>query len=165
MGLDITAYSHLKPVGKHTEGWCEDENHVNAFAYLPFTASFRGIPVTDTDDQFINGGCFEVTDSTVTHGFQAGSYGGYNRWREDLSKQFNPSAVPFAPFYELIYFADNEGTIGPDAARDLLADFTEHADRYVPPGDDEFAGYYREKYQDWTRACELAADGGLIQFH
>lgn len=95
MGLDITAYSHLKHVGKHAkdpalnegepggvDDWCYYDNHVQ--------------------------GCYEVTDETVTHGFCAGSYGGYNRWRQNLQDQFNPSREPNGPFYELIWFADNE---------------------------------------------------------
>lgn len=193
MGLDITAYSHLKHVGKHmkdtalNEGepggpddWCYYDGHVQAFAYDCFAASFRGIPILSTkaygSSTFFQGGCYEITDQTETHRFRAGSYSGYNHWRSDLARQFNPAPIevgirpsmtepdPDKPFYELIWFADNEGSIGPEAARDLLADFREHADRYQP----ESAGYtdyYREKYADWTRAFELAADDGLVYFH
>lgn len=170
MGLDITAYSRLKPVGKHTDDWCEesyDDNfnrvHVQAFAYSDFPQSFRGIPILGTKATFIQGGCFAVTEETKTHAFRAGSYGGYNHWRADLQKQFNPMRNEAGPFYELIWFADNEGCIGPDAAKDLLADFREHADRYDPGT--EHPDYFRQKYQDWTTAFELAADGGLVDFH
>jgi hypothetical protein len=178
MGLDITAFSKLTPVGKHTVGWCEDENHVAACAYESFPQSFRGLPILGTQGhagipRFIDGGCYARTDATKTHSFRAGSYSGYNHWRFDLARQFNPcerstfdsmtEPDPDLPFYELIWFADNEGTIGPDAARDLLADFREHADRYDPVG--LYGDYSREKYADWTRACELAADSGLIDFH
>lgn len=45
MGLDITAYSHLTPVGRHTENWCPDETHIRAYTYNTFTASFRGLPI------------------------------------------------------------------------------------------------------------------------
>jgi hypothetical protein len=179
MGLDITAYSHLKHIGKHTkdpalnegepgglDDYCYYEDHVHAFAYSDFPQSFRGIPVVATRQipgmfggSFVEAGCYEVTDQTETHGFRAGSYGGYNQWRADLQAQFNPEREPDGPFYELIWFADNEGSIGPDAAKDLLADFREHADRYG--GED----YARGKYQDWTRVCELAAADGLIRFH
>jgi hypothetical protein len=173
MGLDITAYSHLERIGRHekdpvlNEGepggpddYCYYDGHVEAYAYVSFSQSFRGIPVISTDDNLIKGGCFALTAATETHGFQAGSYGGYNHWRADLQRQFNPSRDPDGPFYELIWFADNEGSIGPDAARDLLADFREHAAAYVPPQD-----WPGEKYQDWTRAFELAADDGLVCFH
>ena len=91
---------------------------------------------------------------------RAGSYSGYSAWRDDLRRQFNPDTEPDKPFYELIWFADNEGTIGPEAAADLLADFLAHADAYTPAME-----YFRENYRDWTRAFELAADGGLVDFH
>lgn len=167
MGLDITAYSHLKAVGKHAEAWCDDENHVEVFAYDAFPQSFRGIPVLATEDtqggSFLVGGCYALTTETKTHGFRAGSYGGYNQWRADLERQFNPDRTLDGPFYELLWFADNEGSIGPDAARDLLADFREHAKAYQPPG--SWSEYARQCYDDWTRAFELATDGGIVSFH
>lgn len=180
MGLDITAYSKLQHVGRHVEVWCEDENHVAAFAYDSFPASFRGIPVLTTthgrwSSSFLDGGCYAITADTKVDGFHAGSYGGYNRWRRDLANQFNPYAGeeiaenglryplepdPEKPFYELIWFADNEGTIGPEAAADLLVDFQNHASAYSPD-----LYWMRALYADWTRAFELAADGGLVSFH
>lgn len=166
MGLDITAYSHLKHIGKHYNGeWCEAENHIHAFAYDSFPQSFRGLPVIGEmaghNYRFLDAGCYELTDATKTHGFPAGSYGGYHGWRQNLQEQFNPNRTPDGPFFELIWFADNEGTIGPDAARDLLADFREHTDRYQP----FFQIPDQDPYPDWTLACELAADNGLISFH
>lgn len=173
MGLDITAYSRLKPVGKHGDDWCEesyDEDfnrvHVQAYAYDGFPQSFRGIPILGTrtvsNSSFIEGGCFAVTPETRSHAFRAGSYSGYGVWRDDLRRQFNPDTDPVLPFYELIWFADNEGCIGPEAAKDLLADFREHAARYAPR---KYEDYFRTKYQDWMTAFELAADGGLVDFH
>lgn len=172
MGLDITAYSKLKPVGKHAkdpalnegepggvDDWCYYDNHVQAMAYDEFPQSFRGIPVLGQYKNFLVGGCFATTPETKTYGFRAGSYGGYNAWRENLQQQFNPSRDPEGPFYELIWFADNEGDIGPEAAKDLLADFEAHRAYYEP--------YYEghDPYDDWMKACELAADEGLIDFH
>lgn len=192
MGLDITAYSRLKHVGQHVkdpdlnegepggvDDWCYYDGHVQAFAYDCFPQSFRGIPILGTrkvgssGSSFIVGGCYEETPETETIDFHAGSYSGYNLWRQALASQFNPAPYtagnrgmqephPAGPFYELIWFADNEGSIGPDAAADLLVDFREHADRYVLP---EAYRSYPQVYANWTRACELAADGGLIRFH
>jgi hypothetical protein len=174
MGLDITAYSNLKPVGLHADGWCDDEEHVMAYAYNCFPASFRGLPELGAHTSFMLGGCFAITAETETIRFQAGSYPGYNVWRADLARQFNPTAPgaagpgsfgepdPNEPFYELIWFADNEGCIGPDAARDLLADFEQHAAEYRPGRDRD---YFAEKYADWTIAFRLAADSGLVHFH
>lgn len=169
MGLDVTAYSKLTPVGRHVEEWCEDEDHIGAFAYACFSASFRGIPVLGErvigGTTFVEGGCYAITDGTQEHGFRAGSYTGYNHWRDDLRKQFNPNTDPDLPFYELIWFADNEGCIGPEAAADLLHDFHAMAASYSPPRIDGYPEYYAAKYRDWTTACELAAESGLISFH
>lgn len=165
MGLDITAYSHLTAVGLHVAAgeWCEDDNHVTAMAYDCFPQSYRGLPALGQWREFVLGGCYALTDETETHRFRAGSYGGYNAWRDDLQRQFNPDRQPDAPFYELVWFADNEGCIGPEAAADLLKDFEQHTDAY-DPGDDH-SGYARQKYADWTRAFRLAADSGLVDLH
>lgn len=180
MGLDITAYSRLVAVGKHekdpalnegepggVDAFCYYEDHVQAYAYDSFPRSFRGIPILGTEDtqdgsSFLIGGCYTVTAETKIHGFRAGSYSGYGQWRADLERQFNPDRDPDGPFYELIWFADNEGSIGPEAAGDLLADFRTHAALYQPFGD--LADYSRSRYADWTRAFELAADDGLVSF-
>jgi len=185
MGLDITAYSNLQHIGLHqfdleeNEGepgpWCFDEDHVQAFAYDSFPRSFRGIPIlaapTGFPAQFLFGGCFAMTEGTDVHRFHAGSYGGYNQWRSNLADQFNPAPVtaglrpsmaepdPDRPFYELIWFADNEGSIGAKAAADLLEDFRTHEATYRPAWDGD------TKYKAWMRACELAAQSGLIRFH
>lgn len=138
------------------------DDHIQAYAYSEFADSFRGIPIIGTTvlsgDEFIEGGCYEETAQTETHTFRAGSYYGYNKWRADLRAQFNPDLDPEGPFFELLHFADNEGCIGPDAARSLLADFERHAREYRSP----FEGG-REQYEDWTLAARLAACGGLIQ--
>lgn len=185
MGLDITAYSHLEYVGVHefdpelNEGepgpYCYYDGHVTAHAYDCFPASFKGIPLLDRPEGFYEnalfGGCYATTDKTETHRFRAGSYSGYNAWRSDLARQFNPAPIanlregmqepdPNLPFYELIWFADNEGCIGPEAAAELLVDFGEHANEYEPA-----TGYFRDLYTDWTRAFELAAQSGLVDFH
>jgi len=172
MGLDITAYSKLRRIGEHdldpecNQGepgpWCYYKGHIQASAY-DFPQSFRGIPLLTSPrpDAFaLWGGCYETTPETRMHAFRAGSYGGYNQWRANLQEQFNPERHPDGPFYELIWFADNEGTIGPEAAADLLADFRILGATYTPPWPEA-----SEVFADWGRAFELAADGGLIDFH
>lgn len=160
MGLDITAYNRLALVGRHVASWCEEDHHVQAFVYDAFPQSFDGVDVIAQEKGCLVGGCYALTDATQTHRFHAGSYSGYNDWRADLQAQFNPDRHPDKPFYELIWFADNEGTIGPAAAARLLHDFHDHADHYQP----RHRGF-AENYADWTRAAELAADSGLIHFH
>jgi hypothetical protein len=155
MGLDIVAYSNLTPVGLHTDEWCEDEDHIAAYAYKEFPRSFRGIAILDEDPPFVRGGCYAKTGKTESMSFRAGSYGEYNRWRTELQNRFNIGPDEDRPFYELIWFVDNEGTIGPEAARDLLADFEAAGDQ-----SDEFG----PNWTDFREACRLAADNGLIEF-
>jgi len=186
MGLDIHAYSHLAYVGHH-EKWADEDAHYDqhheAYAYDSFPHALLGVPNVQTkagygSSTFLSGGCFEVTEKTESHGFRAGSYSGYNAWRADLAERFNPYGPgegrdvygppsPEGPFYELIWFADNEGTICELAAMNLLADFRQHEAEYRAahePG--TYHGDYDiKRYADWMRACELAADGGLIDFH
>jgi hypothetical protein len=73
----------------------------------------------------------------------------------------NPDLFMDKPFYEIINFADNEGTIGPEAARDLAEDFRNfHAQaREIPDS------YFIELYETWMTACADAADCGMIEFH
>lgn len=190
MGLDITAYSHMKTAGEYrTHGdedgeGCEEElEHTVTFAYDGFERSMRGLTGVEKQgivgSNFIGGDCYAPTEQTESMGFRAGSYSGYNAWRDELAKiagfsnagdYWNGSAGEDAPFYELINFADNEGTIGPEAAKDLLKDFRDHQGKAIAFWRDSGVPeahwkYDIERYQDWTKACELAAADGLISFH
>lgn len=166
MGLDITAVSRLEHCGPVPSGFDWEENWGTYFqAHGPFPHSTRGL---------VLGHLYMRGDESESMSFRAGSYGGYNAWRDDLARFASGiSAEQYwahsngidLPFYELINFADNEGTIGWVAAKDLLEDFTTHHDAYVlahagPDGD-----YDIERYDDWTQACFLAANYGLIDFH
>lgn len=181
MGLSITAYSKAKLLPKHLRiDRCYDE-HVIAFAYSCFPRSYRGLADADVvDGESIGDRCYDVSDSEK-HWFSAGSYTGYNVFRDVLSTAFHgveagaifkdPERYVDAPFFELINFADNEGTIGPDAAADLLKDFDDGRSRWADYLVERYADkpwdskYYLEKYEDWAHACRLAADRGLIDFH
>lgn len=99
--------------------------------------------------------------------FAAGSYGGYNRWRDRLAKLAGfPDAdtvwrdSPQGPFVELINFADNEGYIGPVVAAKLAVDFAAYrtlANEVEIPG-------FAERYSYWHDACLIAANGGCLVF-
>jgi hypothetical protein len=178
MGLDITSYSHLAAVGFHeknpelNEGepggpkdWCFYDNHVTAMAYDAFPLSFLGLPVLERrqsgGEGLLLGGCYETTDDTVTFGFRAGSYGGYNQWRARLQEKYNPDRKETEPFFELIWFADNEGTIGSLAAQNLLADF----EAYGPDAELGSVNRYDGPFYQFHKACKIAAEDGLIRFH
>ena len=68
--------------------------------------------------------------------FRAGSYSGYNEWRDHLARMaVGMSAKKIwasgwkGPFVELINFPDNEGVIGPVVAAKLAKDFAEFEHR------------------------------------
>jgi hypothetical protein len=188
MGLDVTAYANTRRVPAHPRDWeaCDDAGHVWVFAYAGMEASYRGLANADvlgvfegSSEPYIGGVCYDTSNSE-RHTFAAGSYGGYNAWRDELTKAFlgvdptnvwNNPGYADSPFYELITFADNEGSIGPDAAKDLLADFEAGAGKWADywAAKDNLGPYELrwaiEKYEDWTLACRLAAHGGLIHFH
>lgn len=166
MGLDITAYSNTTLTEPHgsPHSWCEIDHHIQAFAYDCFPQSFRGLADADNHWKgFIGGRCYDISESK-SHRFRAGSYGGYNRWRDRLRRLFQVDN-PEDPFYELVYFADNEGCIGPYAAADLLIDFSEHRNRWLAECAGDTFPHDIEVYDDFLKACQLAADNGLIDFH
>jgi hypothetical protein len=159
MGLDITAYSHLKHIGPCYDRFEEDhdESHILTYAYTSFPDSFRGLGgFTEADDYesfsftgetcFMGGHCYAPTPQTEKHRFHAGSYSGYSIWRARLATfawQDAPNSDILRdrfwdnimqhrgkPFYELINFADNEGCIGPVAADKLFDEFTTYRDEF-----------------------------------
>lgn len=188
MGLDITAYSHLRHLGKHQippddEDYCYDNDHVTAFAYASFPLSFRGLEGADEaansawGRDFIGGHCYVPTEKTETLGFHAGSYSDYSYYRNLLSSVFislsrNMTKLEHedywetlekqthAPFYELINFADNEGCIGPVAAEKLYQDHVNGRSQFLAAHPD-----YIYMYDEWTEAFDLARHDGLVKFH
>ena len=113
-------------------------------------------------------GVYRVSNSM---GFRAGSYSGYNRWREELCQfalKVEPSEVwnnlekyEGAPFVELINFSDCEGVIGPVVSTKLAADFKLRWTDFSAEADE----WNASKYNDWMSAFELASDNGFVDFH
>ncbi|WP_122448718.1 hypothetical protein [Pseudomonas viridiflava] len=113
-------------------------------------------------------------------GLCAGSYGGYNRWRNELAQMAGYPLTEYdthygkkaegydagawaagsGPFFEQIQFSDCEGTIGPVVSAKLAKDYEEFAERAESVG-----GRFWEKYQEWRAAFDAAADGGAVVFH
>jgi len=170
MGLDISAYSHMVKanINPKTEEATEEAWERGAqctFWYDGFDRSGRGL---DQDTWY------EPTDQTKSYDFRAGSYSGYGDWRKGLAEYAGLTVRDYwgkpdtgQPFYELINFADNEGTIGPEAAADLLADFRQHEAGYraAHSGGGAMDQYNIERYHHWMLAFELAAQDGMVVFH
>jgi hypothetical protein len=156
MGLDITYYRKLA-TAENVE--LEDGYPVDYQHFVKFGASMewsesewpgRGAPLDPS-------AVYSFADSGS---FRAGSYGGYNAWR----RQLEVFADGTADFSELIDFADNEGTIGSIVSAKLATDFAKNYDRAKALGH-EGETWFFEKYQDWQKAFETAADGGAVNFH
>lgn len=167
MGLDITAYKNLtefpcvfdadgEPIGA-------PEKHCSLTVNSDFSERADGMK----DAIYI----YEDV-----HSFRAGSYSGYNQWREDLAKLAGyPVADSYrgrrhdqgawnateGPFWELIHMSDCEGVIGPVTSAKLAKDFAEFQERANAFGGD----YWRERYALWREAFEMAAQNGAVDFH
>ena len=116
--------------------------------------------------------------------FRAGSYSGYNHWRNELAimagydgaqgvwndfnnnlrylklKKLSGELAQLKPFYELIHFSDCDGLIGPEICKKLYQDFVNFEDKAKK----EDENFY-ELYLMWKEAFRVASDGGLVCFH
>jgi len=164
MGLDITVNTGLIPCALHGDADAAyDARHVYLTVY-PELFPERTLPIKD--------GCYQYVEE---FDFRAGSYSGYNRWREQLSRFAlgvppetvwgNPEYIG-KPFYELIEFSDCEGFIGPAIAEKLSRDFQQHTQDAIKWAN-QYAdgGYWLQKYHDWMKAFRLASDNGVVRFH
>lgn len=118
--------------------------------------------------------------------FRAGSYSGYNEWRELLAKLTGKTARGIwieeqkscasdthqtpnrGPFVELINFSDCEGTIGPRTCAKLAKDFQdwrERAEKFAQSLGGENGQYFMRKYSAWQEAFETAANEGCVDLH
>lgn len=170
MGLDISVFTNAVPVPfQHEYGeQCWEAEHHRAFCYDGFEHSLRGLE----KDR-----CYTAD---YAFGFRAGSYSGYGEWRDllcqcvyedkkgqelwDLAK-LDPEKAKDVPFYELINFADNEGTIGSEAASDLYHDFQDHL-VIVRAKMERLDPWYAQSYDTWLKATMVAGNQhGMIIFH
>jgi hypothetical protein len=125
-----------------------------------------------------------TAESEIGH-FRAGSYSGYNQWRNELSiiagydsvdqvwkdfdsnirlvklKRIEGENAKLKPFYELINFSDAEGLIGPEICKKLYQDFMDFDDKAKEVED----SWIYEKYLEWKEAFKVASDDGLVAFH
>lgn len=171
MGLDITAYRKLAPAPQaelDSDGSPVDWEKFHHFSPAVIDWTEQNWPGHSGD---VKPGVYSAEE---THGFRAGSYSGYNWWRDHLSQfaQGKPAKVLWegdisGPFAELIHFADNEGVIGPAVSAKLAKDFAD----FEPKAADYAATigtegkYWLQSYQNWKRAFEMAADNGAVDFH
>ena len=151
MGLDVTAVSNAKRVGPLSDEKLEE--------------LYRPVYVNDSFASHADGLESGFYDGLEELDFRAGSYSGYNWWREKLAEFAGYPAKGRAhdlPFYELINFSDCEGVIGPETSEKLAKQFEAHMARAHAEIDDEcwLAVYHR-----FARAFDIAAHDGFVSFH
>lgn len=127
MGLDITAWSNLK--------FSEDQDDEN-YDLIRIWKNYNYPDHCELEE-----GNWEETPETRVHSFRAGSYSGYNHFRNILAKctlGVTADTVWEAqdiymnqPFFNLINFSDCEGVIGPDYSAVLYEDFRDNRDRFI----------------------------------
>jgi hypothetical protein len=78
-----------------------------------------------------------------------------------MSHQVGAFEVTEGPFRELLCFSDCDGVIGAQVAAKLARDFAEWDERAKALGD----SWFYEKYTEWQRCFEMAADDGAVSFH
>jgi hypothetical protein len=152
MGLDITAYKNIKIV--------EDEE-------LEYYFSNTGFPqsnMIDLENRDIQIEFDEEFD------FRAESYGGYNKFRNELCLSANNITAKELwsietdvglKFYWLINFTDCDGYIGTSYCKILYDEFVKYEDEVKSNLQD----YYHIIYDNFKEAFRLGSDNGLVSFH
>ena len=176
MGLDITAHRGLRKAapGEGIDPQYGDADYTNGWHKMYVNDDFPA-----QADDIEHDAIYHADDS---FGFRAGSYSGYNEWREMLARLVGYPEAPHpsprragemsnaasvwndpkpGPFVELINFSDCEGVIGPRTSAKLAKDFAAYQAKADAHPDD----YFRAKYADWRKAFEMAADNGAVYFH
>lgn len=178
MGLDIRAFSKLKRI----DAAFDDEGE----PIDPVTCESVDYDLRVYINPDFPGRCNLADNGIYTAEanfcFCAGSYGWYNRWRDELARiagypakqvdrygsgrietRYDQSAFEAdgGPFWELIWFSDCEGIIGSEIAKKLHNDFIE----FQAKADASPELGFRERYANWRKAFELAADDGAVEFH
>ena len=168
MGLDITAYEKLERIHAPTNYWCEEhEEEVQLYNLSEFHEQAAPSLEGDHADDYVRYGCFKSVE--LKFGFRAGSYTGYNEWRERLCRvALNMSTRQLwdhpkeGPFVELLHFPDNEGVIETSVCAKLSKDFVDHRERISKLAEDT---WFMEKYDCWARAFKLASVSGAVELH
>lgn len=177
MGLDITYYKNIKPItspffNEDGEPIDSNQSRIDYDGQIYINPDFQ-----ERADDLVDRQYFTAEDSD---GFRAGSYSGYNRWREMLAELGGYSPAPYeqfgtitqrfdagawnageGPFFELIHMSDCEGVIGPKTSAKLAQDFSDFQNGADLHPDDQF----KERYNEWRAAFETARNNGLVSFH
>lgn len=127
MGLDISAYSNIKLSEVQDP---EDYDGIRIWKQHNFP-----------DHCELEEGSYEETPDTRAHQFRAGSYSGYNMFRNVLAlctlgvkaeTVWEAEDIYMSrPFFNLLNFSDCDGIIGPDYSAALFEDFRDNRERFI----------------------------------
>jgi hypothetical protein len=170
MSLTIAAYSNIKIIegaSSNKDGICVNHDGENLHDF------FHPYINTDYPKHAV-----EIQKDSI-YGYEkilifpAGSYRGYNIWRNCLAHFAGYESAKsvwgrpwlIGPFVELIDFSDCEGVIGSSLSAKLAKDFTDFNDRAKKTAAEYGGDWFYSLYQKWQQAYELAAQNGAISFH
>jgi len=171
MGLDITYYSNLKKID------CAFDDDGEPIGVIDYFQAYVNPDFPGRADEIENKAVYSYDESD---GFRAGSYSGYNAWRESLAKlagypeiDTEKIGIPCkrhdagawkaasGPFWEMIYFSDCEGVIGAAVSAKLADDFA----KFQPLADSHPEEWFRNLYAQWFTAFNVASNSGAVSFH
>lgn len=162
MGLDITAYKNLKNVENpkfdedgELENWRTEWTPGGSMEWSEKHWPGRGKGVEPE----------KVYTFEEEFRFRAGSYSGYNWWRNKLEL-----FAEGEDFQELINFSDCEGVIGQVVSKKLAEDFVMNKAKAVEyslkiESENRPGKWWLEQYELWREAFEFAAQNGAVDFH
>lgn len=171
MGLDINSYKRLHPADESELEFADDGELLNWESYVQIK------PLAEMHEEYWPGRSAPYADEDAAEYYsfedtaymRAGSYAGYNMWRDILIDFVKREQLPANTFEELIEFSDCEGLIGSFVSEKLYHDFADNrqllddfADGYF--SDNENRDWFVEKYDEWTEMFDLARDNGAVEF-
>lgn len=184
MGLDISAYSKLEEVEVPDFNTNSQESEWEDSMWDLGNIQIRSNYHFPEHTMGVDDGWYEP--SGEYYSFRAGSYTGYNNWRDILTYGIgygDKTDVVWegdlkGPFTELLNFTDSDGIIGPTYSKKLYDDFVNYKSEImdtltkVVMGfstdiklDVDHYDYFFRVYDDFTKAFKLASDNGVVVFH
>lgn len=182
MGLDISAYRRVTKLDVNFDECGEAIDKITGELVDYDVRVFANPHFPGREEGVEDGATYTAQDGMS---FRTG-YGAHGAWREDLATLAGYPATTVdrgygsvsemhsggawssesGPFWELINFSDCEGTIGPVVSAKLAKDFAEWDERAKQyDQDNALDGYFYKRFQEWRQAFDMAADGGLVDFH
>ncbi|HET6250674.1 MAG TPA: hypothetical protein VFE47_23500 [Tepidisphaeraceae bacterium] len=163
MGVVVAAISKARRARKHKRGgdWCF-EHHTPVFNWaLPVLLDGRPEGCYCSKEGDLD--CFD---------FDAGSYGGYNEFRDELSRLAigipanelwtNPEPHLESPFVELLLLRPEGNAIGPVTSAKLYRDFTRYAAAARKQWRRKSERWLLENYMDFRTAFRIAKNRGFV---